>query len=230
MVTLRQWFQYTLNNREICCVYGGPGSQKTFVAEELVTELNRAEIGKNGSGARAYYVYCSQNISPLDLVRKVMTAAGMPSCARMQTNLASLRLNLRNRKAVFLFDEAQHLSLDCLEIVRELNDLAPKFGVMLLGSHKLKSFFAARAAELEQWNSRIEIVVELPGISHARASEIVQAELGSTATITAAKLQRLLEDCTVPDIYSGKRQATYLSARKLFKSIKNIKRAAQEAA
>ena len=227
VATLRQWFNYTLKEGKMVVVYGAPGSQKTFSTLALVEELNRTEIGKNGHGARAYYLYCSQDITPGELIRKIMQAVALPAARNLQSNLASLRLFFRTRRVVFLFDEAQHLDLRCLEIVRELNDVPPYFGVMLLGSHRLRDFFSSRAGELEQWNSRISTIVTLPGISEQRAGEIVRAEMGME--FSAARMQKLLRNCYVTDIFSsrlkGRRGGTveYLSARTLFKTIDDMK-------
>lgn len=227
VVTLRHWFRYSLEHSgerdRIICVYGGPGSQKTFVAEHLVDNLNRQELSKNGHGARAFHIYCSQDITPSELVRKVMCACALPSNQRIQQNLASLRIFFRSRKVVFLFDEAQHLGISCLEIVREMQDQRPHFGIMLLGSHKLREFFTNRAAELEQWNSRMTAVIELPGISEERAAEIVRTELNGVKEYTATKMRVFLKACMATDIYSGRRAVQYLSARKLFNSIETFK-------
>ena len=227
VATLRQWFQYTLKNGKMVVVYGAPGSQKTFSMLALLEQLNRDELSKNGHGARAFYVYCSQDIRPSDLIRKIMQACALPAARSLQANLNSLRLFFRSRRVVFTFDEAQHLDMRCLEIVRELNDLPPYFGVMLLGSHKLRNFFSNRAGDLQQWESRIETVVSLPGISEERAAEIVRQELDGVKEFTATKMRTFLNGCMVQDVFSSKRGSApeYLSARKLFNTIAGIKQA-----
>ncbi len=224
--TLREWFDYCLRRGKMCCVYGGPGSQKSFVAQHLVADLNTKALAAK-TGEQAHLIYCSEGIRPAEIIRKLMEAAGLPYAGLMQRNLATLRFSLRAHRVLFIFDEAQHLSLPCLEIIRELNDLRPHFGVILLGSHHLQRMFQARAAELEQWNSRIARVVELPGIGYDTAASIVMEELRGLVEVSPNKLAKLLGKCMVADSYSkqsrGNSPRQYLSARLLFNSIATIK-------
>jgi DNA transposition AAA+ family ATPase len=219
---LLRWFEYCQQRGKMCCVYGPPGSQKTFAIEHIIAEKASAELAAGNPQQRAFYIYCSQGVSAAELVLKMAEAASLPARGRIQRNMTMLRFALRSRKALFVFDEAQHLSLQCLEVIRELNDLAPHFGVMLLGSHGLQRRFNERAAELEQWNSRIAQSIELPGISNETAERIVREELGTLAD-KSEKVHGLLEDCMVVDVYSRKREKRYRSARKLFNSLEVIK-------
>lgn len=220
--TLEKWFDYCQKRGKMCCVYGPPGSQKTFAIQHIVADQRRAELTDGHRHHRSFYVYCSEGLTPLELVRKLLEAAALPACRSLQRNLAGLRFSLRERRTVFVFDEAQHLSVACLEIVRELNDLRPHFGVMLLGSHSLQARFTAKAAELEQWNSRITGSIELPGISNETAERIVREELGALAD-KPSKIAAMLDACMTVDIYSRKREKKYRSARKLFGTLEQIK-------
>lgn len=224
VATLRKWFDFCQGRGKMACIYGGPGSQKTFAAEHIISEQRRQDFEVGSSVKRAFYVYCSQDIRPAELIRKLMEAAALPVAGQMQRNLTALRFALRGRRAIFVFDEAQHLSIPCLEVIRELNDQRPHFGVMLLGSHNLRNLFAHRSAELEQWNSRISQAIELPGIGNDAAKEIVKHELG-TVTLTDNKVERLLKSCMVLDTYSREKRQ-YLSIRKLFGSLEFIKEGA----
>jgi type II secretory pathway predicted ATPase ExeA len=163
------------------------------------------------------------------LVIKIMATAGIGSANSIQKNIASLRFVFRSRRVILIFDEAQHLSIPCLEIIRELNDLRPYFGVMLLGSHKLRELFDHRAAEMEQWNSRMTASIELPGIGMECARQIVQEELGGVIELAspeaAKRVEKLLRSSFADDIYSREKK-TYLSARRLFRSIEQIKESA----
>jgi DNA transposition AAA+ family ATPase len=227
--TLLRWFDYCQQRGKMCCVYGPPGSQKTFAVEHIIAAQRNDDVARGNIHQRAFYIYCSEGISPAELVLKMAEAASLPARGRIHRNMAMLRFSLRTRKAIFVFDEAQHLSIQCLEIVREMNDLAPHFGMMLLGSHGLQQRFTQRAAELEQWNSRIAQSIELPGISTETAERIVREELGGLAE-NSSKVDSLLEACMAVDLYSRRREKKYRSARKLFTSLEVIKeRAAQPA-
>lgn len=235
--TLRLWFDRCLNagkrRGRMACVYAGPGSQKTFVTEHLVAELNREQMSQGQARTRAFHIYTSQGESPLSLVHKLLYVTGLPIVATIQRSLASLRFLLRRNRTLFIFDEAQHLSVPCLEIIRELNDLPPHFGVMLLGSHRLRQFFTENAAQMEQWHSRITEAIELPGIAKHTIAGIVRQELDGIANFDtkqgAAALEALLQDCLVRDIYSGKQNQHYYSVRKVFMTIESIREEVEEA-
>ena len=64
-----------------------------------------------------------------------------------------------------VFDEAQHLSIACLETLRELLDQPPHCGLLFAGTHELEEIFTRQALELEQWRSRFHAGQALPGIS-----------------------------------------------------------------
>jgi DNA transposition AAA+ family ATPase len=217
--TIRRWFEFTLGEREMAYLYGAPGSQKTFVLKHLIAQHNLREMA-DSEGTRAYYVYCSQNLRPLDLLAKMCQACGAVGSRRIQGMMRALRYELRNRRTLFVFDEGQHLSIDCLEVIRELNDEEPHIGVLIAGSHQLLATFKQRAAELEQWNSRLAAGIELPGIGQERALAIVRALL---PTASDRQVKRLVSDSRVPDAYKG-RGSEYISARRLFKSIRVVLR------
>ena len=215
---MRHWFEYCLATREMAFVYGPPGAQKTFVLRHLEAEHNRRELPKNGHGTRAHYVYCSEQITPRELLKKMARAAAIESRQTILGLIDNMAHHLGKRRTLFVLDEAQHLSIPCLEIVRELNDCEPHCGVLLSGSHKLQQLFQQRAAELEQWNSRIANGVSLPGISTPEAVTIVEAELG---ILKPEKLKQLLDDSYAVDGYSKNKK--YISARRLFRQVARIK-------
>ena len=215
---MRHWFERCLDRREMAGVYGPPGAQKTFVFTHLVAEHNRREISKNGHGTRAYHVYCTQDITPRQLLRKICFEAALASSGAVDVLMNNLRHHLGLRKSLVILDEAQHLSIACLEVIRELNDCAPHCGILLAGSHKLFATFNERAAELEQWNSRVANFVALPGIERAEVIEIIHSELGD---LTAKQISTLMENSLVVDGYS-RAKTKYYSARRLFRQIQDI--------
>ena len=48
-----------------------------------------------------------------------------------------------------VFDEAQHLSIECLETIRELLDQPPHCGLLFAGTHELEEIFARQAFTVE---------------------------------------------------------------------------------
>lgn len=232
---LREQFRYCLaldkKRGRTGCVYGAPGEQKTHTIEYLVAELNREYLHVEDR-PRAFYIYCSQDERPLSLTNKMLRAAGVPRAGRIENNFANLRFLLRRHRCLFVFDEAQHLSLSCLEIIRELHDLKPHFGVLLAGSHRLRQLFNRHAAEMEQWHSRISAAVELPGISRATLERIVRAELGGGMQLNTPEAQEaideLLNSANVSDTFSGKKGKRYYNVRTVFNSIERLKDAIAE--
>jgi DNA transposition AAA+ family ATPase len=213
---IRECFYKALDSRAAYFFRGAPGSQKSFVLQHLIADLNRAEIAKNGHGRRAFYIYCRQGIKPTQLMKRVAEAAGSISTGEVDRILRNLRFDIGSRKALFVFDEAQHLDIPCLETLRELHDMPPHCGLLFAGSHELEKTF--QRIDMEQWSSRLRKGAELPGIQEQEAAEIIRAELG---TFAQDKIQALIKKCYTTDQRKG-REVKYISARLLFFSLHAI--------
>jgi type II secretory pathway predicted ATPase ExeA len=133
-----------------------------------------------------------------------------------------MRFDLRGRRSLLCFDEAQHLDNQCLEIIRELFDQPPHCALLFAGSHNLKQIF--QQVELEQWRSRLHAGKALPGISDEEAEQIIRGELGNQPQ---KKIAALIESAKVADPVQG-RDFNYISARKLFWGVRDIKAALAE--
>ena len=216
---LRKYFDEALNHRRAYYLYGAPGTQKTYVLQHLIAELNRSEIAKNGAGRRAYYVYVRQGIHSLDLMKRVAESCGALGIGTVDRILRNLRFDLSQRKVLLVFDEAQHLSIECLETLRELLDQPPHCGLLFAGSHELEAIFTRQALELEQWRSRFHAAQSLPGISEEEAAEIIHSELGWQ--LSQGKVRKLISKSKITDLRNGG-QHTYVSARRLFWVIREL--------
>lgn len=218
---LREYFFQALDKGRAYHVYGAPGSQKTFVALALLKELAAADAAKNGSARRAYLVRCRPNLHPGDLVKRVAIEVGVTPRGAIDQILRKIRVALLGRRALIIFDEAQSLSRECLEVVRELLDMKPYIGLLFLGSHDLEQRFTA--VGMEQWRSRMYAGKPLPGLSVDEAEVIVRGELGSG--YSAAKVKALIEGSHEKDfrrLGADKLPLRYISARLLFNSIRRI--------
>jgi hypothetical protein len=91
----------------------------TYVLQHLIAELNQSEIAKNGEGRRAYYIYVRQGIRSLDLMKRVAESCGALGLGTVDRILRNLRFDLSQRAVLLVFDEAQHLSIECLETIQE---------------------------------------------------------------------------------------------------------------
>jgi DNA transposition AAA+ family ATPase len=222
---LRQYFYEALDHGRAYYLYGAPGTQKTYVLQHLIAELNRSEIAKNGEGRRAYYVYVRQGIRSLDLMKRVAQSCGAIGMGTVDRILRNLRFDLGQRKVLLVFDEAQHLSIECLETLRELLDQPPHCGLLFAGTHELEQIFTRQALELEQWRSRFHAGQALPGISEEEAATIVHSELG--LGLSQRKIQKLISKSRITDLRNGG-QHSYVSARRLFWVIRELQAVANQ--
>jgi DNA transposition AAA+ family ATPase len=213
-------------------IYAPPGSQKSFVLEHQVAELNAREVA-NAEGRRSFYIYARAGIRPRDLMRRVMLACGCRTSNDLDPMLANLRFDFRHHRVLLVVDEAQHLSLDCFETLRELLDQPPYFSLLFAGSHDLKRKFDEFSATLEQWNSRIIAKVRLPGLERAEACGIIEREIGELLSqrCTPREAQKYIDDlikgATVRDAFEGNR--TYINVRTLTNALDQFKAAATPA-
>lgn len=221
---LRKYFTQALEHRRAYYVYGPPGTQKSFVLQHLAAELNGRELAKNGTGRkRAHYVYVRHGIRPLDLMKRIAEAVGAITLGTVDRILRNLRFDFEGLKVLLVFDEAQHLSIECLETVRELLDQPPHCGLLFAGSHELERIFSRQALELEQWKSRFHAGQALPGLSEEEAVLVVRSELG--AHCPSEKMRKLIKKCRVSDLHHGG-EYNYVSARRLFWALRDLKHAA----
>jgi type II secretory pathway predicted ATPase ExeA len=145
--------------------------------------------------------------------------------------IAGIRFEYRQSRVVLVVDEAQHLSIECFETLRELIDQPPYFSLLLAGSHDLKKKFDEFSATLEQWNSRIIAKVRLPGLERGEARGIIDREIGELiATKTPRDRERLVEKliakATVRDAFEKNR--SYLNVRTLVNALEQIKTMASD--
>jgi DNA transposition AAA+ family ATPase len=224
---IRETFERLLPRPVAYMIYAPPGSQKSFVAEHEVARLNREQLAQEGGG-RAFYIYARQNICPRDIIRRVALASGSRPNASVDAMLSGLRFDWRDQRVILLVDEAQHLSIPCFEVLRELLDRPPYVSLLFMGSHDLKRKFDEFSATLEQWNSRIIAKVRLPGLERMEARAIVLREIGAllgdrTPREVESLVGKLVAGATVTDHFEGDR--TYINIRTLVNALDQIKAA-----
>jgi hypothetical protein len=213
---IRRYFYEALDKGRAYLLRGAPGTQKSEVIAHLIAELNCSELKQNGHGRRAFPIYCRARMNPTDLMKEVAIAARCSSLGGVGRIIRNLRFDLANRRVLFIFDESQHLSIDCLETIRELLDQPPHCGLLFLGSHEIEKTFSR--LDMEQWGDRVRQAIELPGIQESEAAHIIESELGQHPQ---KKVDALIKQCYGTDLRKG-RECKYISARKLFFSIQAI--------
>ena len=81
-------------------------------------------------------------------MKRVAQSCGAIGVGTVDRILRNLRFDLSQRQVLLVFDEAQHLSIECLETLRELLDQPPHCGLLFAGTHELEAIFTRQALEL----------------------------------------------------------------------------------
>lgn len=230
---IRQHFYNALDNGRAYYFRGAPGTQKSFVVKHLIAELNRSDAAKNGHGRRAYYIYCREASGPRDLMKRIAVASGVRVSSGVDNIIANLRFDFSRRRVLLYFDESQHLTRQCLEVVRELYDEPPHFGILFGGSHQVEEMFDR--LDMQQWHSRLRKGERLPGVQEEEARKlIIPGELGDVTRAQADWLVKKSYDVDQVIERSGAvlkaERMKYISARKLFDAIAVIKEAREQKA
>lgn len=229
---LREDFYQALDRARIVLRHGNPGTQKSFAAKQIIAELNRMDAAKNGHGRRAYYIYCRHGMTAFQFMRRLAQACGVPCATNIDDTINNLRFEFRGRRVCLWLDEAHHLDYNCLEVVRELNDQPPHFGLMITGSHDLVQRFDGFA--MEQWRERLQVMSTLPSITREEARMILNTEL---PYLKANLVEEFINEAITKDRAALMKEAhathlkevpPYISARNLFWTIRETqdKRAA----
>ncbi len=196
-------------------VDGPPGTQKTYTFRRVAEEINRSGEG------RAVYIYSRIDHSPQSFLVEACTEAGIPNRGTIDQLIRKLRFFLGSQRALLIVDEGQHLNSKGLEILRQLLDTPPYFGVVLGGSHDLSKTIAVW--QMEQWRSRLRRTHLLAGLTQAEAAHILTAELGP--------MRRSDVTATIKDAEATakrwEKRFDYISARNLFFAIEDARAALQ---
>ena len=230
---ISEYFASACDEGEVCLLYGPPGTQKTFVLSHMIAERNKEKK------VPALYVYASIKMTLRALLKRIGREAGVfVNLASIERLLSSIISEFKSRKRppAIVIDEAQHLDIPSLEILRELHDRSG-CGLVLAGSHNLYENFLRGRAHLEQWLSRIDHKDPLPGLLEDEVREISCRELGNEqpAKLGETQMKKIVAACSVEDIFArgadGKPRAVkYLSVRRLVKFIAQVKKSRKEEA
>jgi DNA transposition AAA+ family ATPase len=230
---MRRYFTAAVERGEIALIYGPPGTQKSFTLCHLIAERNLQK--KND----AVYVYASDNMTPMALIKRIGREAGAVIGARERDRCIKNLLDALGRQGqtpALIIDEAQHLPVSALELIRELHDRSG-CGVVLAGSHDLFEKFMKSRAQLEQWLSRIDHKEPLPGLLEEEAREIAARELGNghPAKLSDKQIQAFISASRVDDVFARGTDGRlaprkYLSVRRLVKVLAQVKAAKERVA
>jgi DNA transposition AAA+ family ATPase len=202
----------------ILLCYAPPGSGKTDVARALIPTFRARDV-------EIRRVYCRAAITKRDLMRRIAVACGSVADLGIERTIANLRYDYAGRRVVLYFDEAQHLSVECLETARELYDEL-HWSLCFAGSHQLDKIFTKWAGDLEQLERRVTDKVVLPAVTVDEARCIIRCELPG---LNAAKVRALVERSYV-EIRADKSVERYLSIGRVMANVRELQELMPEAA
>jgi DNA transposition AAA+ family ATPase len=219
---MRGVFTRLLSRPQVFMAYAPPGSGKTEIGRHLIAEHNaQRSSDQNVQKTYIFRIYCRVRICPRDLMKRVATACGTQSDTAIDRAIHNLRFDFKGCRVLLYFDEAQHLSVDCLEVVRELLDEEPRFSLCFAGSHKLDKIFARFAGTLEQLERRITDKITLPALTSDEATGILRSELAECKPDTA-EIRALIEGSTIVVSVDRKNQR-YISIGRLMASAREFR-------
>lgn len=205
---------------------GPPGTQKTYSLRAVEREI-KERIGRG----RVIYVYARDDHKPLSFLREICNSAGISNRGDTDQVLRKLRFYLGKERILLMVDEAQHLPHKTLEVLRQLLDLPPYFGIVLAGSHDLAD--TLNHWQMEQWRSRLRKQIDLTGPTEDEAIDIFRAELEPLVGKLSrdhcrVHVARCMAEAQRTDRSDPRkpvpRRFKYISARLLFFSIEDIRR------
>lgn len=197
-------------------LYGPAGAQKTFLLETRAAEcysdpepwMALIEV----TGAWSAQAFFRALASELGLNLLYNSAEGF-----RRGILRALRR--RRSPLAIVIDEADLLydRVDTLQAIRRFVDLAAGHaGLLVAGNEQIEKLFEPRRKSyMEQWRSRVEQErLRVLGPSRAEAKAMVASE---APQLSEAKIERLLDGCTVNDAAVTRRD--YVNARRLFNTL-----------
>jgi len=130
--------------------------------------------------------------TPKSLMAALSLQAGIPHSGTAPTLAESLVRRLETGHFLIIVDEANHLDIEAMELLRYVYDRG-RLGVVLIGTLRLYEIFtngSRPASELEQLWSRVGICELLPGLTEYEARQIIQQALGRIPEITTKQILR----------------------------------------
>ena len=175
--------------RELALLYGPSGIGKTFVVEEFI---ERCEKQANSEKPEVLFVTAHAASTPKSLMAALCLQAGIPHSGTAPTLAESLVRRLETGHYLIIVDEANHLEIEAMELLRYVYDRG-RLGVVLIGTLRLYEIFtngSRPASELEQLWSRVGICELLPGLTEYEARQIIQQALGRIPETTTKQILR----------------------------------------
>ena len=173
--------------RALALLYGPPGIGKTFAIEEFIDRMEKQDDPQK---PEVLFVTAHSASTPKSLMAALCLRAGIPHQGTAPTLAEGLVRKLETGHYLIIVDEANHLDIEAMELLRYVYDMG-HLGVVLVGTLRLYEIFtdgSRPAGELEQLWSRVGICELLPGLMEHEARQMVQKELGRIPEITIRQI------------------------------------------
>lgn len=193
--------------RELVVLYGPPGISKTFSLREYVRR--RADEGDQ----KILFITANSVTTPKALMVGLCRLLALSTTKQTHQLVEDVIDKLNQDPHLILVDEANHLNVAGLELLRHIHDMT-ECGMVLVGTKRLYDLFTnggRKSQDLEQLWSRVGIHDLLPGLGGSEVRQIAKASLGKLNEATAVEIQR----------------TTRGSARRLTKLMPRLKRLRQ---
>lgn len=173
---------YALQRRRITTVIGRPGLGKT----EALKEFHRQ---RTLEGIETIYHFCSPAIREHSLAKMLCRRFELRTSGTTYDLLEAVVGKLRRGPVPLIFDEANHFSVKCLEVVRYIYD-SVGVPIVLCGSIKLQRTLSEsndRYPELEQLQSRIALRVLLQPMGLGETKMLLVKHFGGEVPMEVVK-------------------------------------------
>jgi len=175
--------------KDLALLYGPSGIGKTFALEEFVA---RTEQRTDADKPEVLMVTGHAASSPKSLMVALSRLAGIPGKFPAAIVAEALARKLETDHYLIIVDEANHLNLEAMELLRYIYDKG-HLGVVLAGTLRLYEIFtdgSRPASELEQLWSRVGISEMLPGLTEYEGRQVIQRALGRIPEVSIKQIIR----------------------------------------
>ena len=190
--------------KELVVLYGPPGISKSYSLREYVRR--RVDQGDH----KVLLITANSVTTPRALVHSLSGLLALPTKKQAYALVEDAIDKLQSDPHLILVDEANHLNVAGLELLRHIHDMT-ECGMVLVGTKRLYDLFTNgghKSQELEQLWSRVGIHDLLPGLTPVELRQIARASLGKLNEATMGEIQR----------------TTQSSARRLAKLVPRLRR------
>jgi DNA transposition AAA+ family ATPase len=226
---MRQAFARLLKRPQMMLIYAPPGFGKSTISKRLIKEHNEAEHNdseRGEAGGRREYlfrVYCRKRITPRGIMRQAAQACGIDWNGSIERIVQNFRFEFRRARVAIYFDEAQHLSIDCIDTLRELLDEQPHISLCFAGADDLQRVFNEWMGQIERLERRVLDKPRLPPLTADEAAGILKSEL-APLVLDQVAIRQQIQLATVP-VLVDKRKQQYISIGRLMANARAIREA-----